>query len=101
MKLPRGVTQEDARSFIQTLAEEEDLIIESVDVSGGETWISLKTQPSLLSWGEKINLRIDDDEIEIESKASSQIIDWGKPDDNVDLVTQRLKSDFGRRSNYV
>lgn len=63
--------------------------------------IKAKTNPSLLSWGEEIVITIHGDSVHINSSTESQIIDWGKTQENVEKITGKLRSEFGQESSVA
>lgn len=69
---------------------------ELVSSNQEEGEIKARTGVSLRSWGEEISIFVNrestgESTISVLSKASSQILDWGKSEDNERIFHERLK----------
>ncbi len=64
-----------------------------------EGYIEAKASVSLLSWGESIEINVWEDEdetlVEVESRPTAQLFDWGKNNENLDNFFEELEDILG------
>lgn len=102
IKMPSEVSVSEANNAIKSiLAEKEQFEMESVEEQGGEVTVDARAKPNLLSWGEEVWIQIRQNEIEIVSENTSQLVDWNRPRKNVEEIITEFRNKFNQKEKHV
>jgi hydroxymethylpyrimidine pyrophosphatase-like HAD family hydrolase len=100
IEMPSGVDVQKAKKAIESILRENDQFeVESIDESSNESTINAKAKPNLFSWGEEVWIQVRPSEIEVVSENTTQIIDWNRPQNNVENIIEELQNHFNQQEH--
>ena len=97
VRIPSNMAIGDARGIAEDVIDESEaiqLVGSTEDRSEQKVRITVRSAPSMLSWGGEMVITITPSEMRIEGK-KPQRIDWGKTEDAVKTFARDVEADLG------
>lgn len=97
VSIPDNISLEQAKAVVLRALDKQGVEYSSeVTQEGDRIVIEGMTSPSLLSWGTHVTVLLEPDKITVTGENSQQKNDWGKTRDNIEGISENLRTDMSQ-----